>query len=1124
MKTNKYWSIIIYCCTYLILTLSTLTATAAERCENAVARTISAQGSLEVRYAGQSNWQAAKLNDRFCTGDALRTGQDSRVAIMLLPETVIRLDQFSSMVFTRPDTETSPSLLELLKGAAHFISRDPRALQIITPFANAAIEGTEFLVQVGAQQTGVTVYEGKVLVGNNSGGIAVTSGKRAIAQTGQAPVVQAVVQPRDAVQWTLYYPPVLLQGDATMQQAAAALAVGQVDSASALLDQALATHAGNSDALALKSIIAVTQNDKALALTLANQAVSANPNSAAAYIALSYAQQAHFDLSGALNSLQQAISHEPGNALAWARLAEMWLSVGDLDKGLVAAEQAHGIDPNLSLTQTVLGFAYLTRIRIPESLDAFKRAITLDQAAPLPRLGLGLAKIRKGELIAGREQIEIAVILDPGNSLVRSYMGKAYFEEKRDKLAASQYEIAKELDPSDPTPWFYNAIRKQTENRPVEALHDLQESIKLNDNRAVFRSRLELDADLATRSASIARIYNDLGFQQRALVEGWQSVNTDPGNFSAHRLLADSYSSLPRHEVARVSELLQSQLLQPINLNPVQPQLAETNLSLLVNAGPSDPAFLEFNPLFTRNRLALQVNGVVGGNSTWGDDLVHNGVYNNWSWSIGQFHYESDGYRENNDQDQNAYNLFVQGALTHRTSVQAELRHREIERGDLVQRFDPDDFIDTQRDNEKSETARLGLHHMFTPGSEIIVSYINEHDYEFDTEQTVSQPLPPIPGLPPLNSDSALDISAKEQGHTAEIQHLYHGASYKLVSGAGIFDSDINTDLTADTTIEPPVLPGTSLVSESDQEIKQKNAYVYAYIPWGDTLTFTLGASYDDFESDETEVDTLTFNGISLPPEKSTTKYKIDKNQFNPKFGITWQVQPDTTLRAAGFRTVARSLSSSQTVEPTQVAGFNQFYDDPEGSDINRYGLAIDQVFTTDLTAGAEYSWRDLEVVISDDDSTFDWDEQFARAYLYWTPHPRLAASAEYQYEKFDRDPAFTGKFRATELRTHKLPLGINYFHPNGLIGKLSATFIDQKGDFSTSGPGFIGDAPTKEESDNFWLVDASIGYRLPKRRGLISLGVSNLFDESFNFVDTDPFNPRVYPERLVFGRFTLAF
>ena len=104
--------------------------------------------------------------------------------------------------------------------------------------------------------------------------------------------------------------------------------------------------------------------------------------------------------------------------------------------------------------------------------------------------------------------------------LIRSYLGKAYYEEKRPELDGREYAIAKELDPNDPTPWFYDAIRKQTINQPVEALHDLQTAIELNDNRAVYRSKLMLDSDLAARSASLARIYSDLGFQQRALVEG----------------------------------------------------------------------------------------------------------------------------------------------------------------------------------------------------------------------------------------------------------------------------------------------------------------------------------------------------------------------------------------------------------------------------------------------------------------------------------------------------------------------------------------------------------------------------------------------------------------------------
>ena len=227
-------------------------------------------------------------------------------------------------------------------------------------------------------------------------------------------------------------------------------------------------------------------------------------------------------------------------------------------------------------------------------------------------------------------------------------MGKAYYEEKRSVLAEDQYSLAKQRDPKDPTPHFYDAIRKQTTNRPVEALHDMQKAIELNDNRGVYRSSLTLDKDLAARSAAQGRICNELGFQQQGLLEGWKSVNRDPSNYSAHRLLTDNYAALPRHEIARVSELLQSQLLQPVNITPIQPNLAERNLFIFNGLGPSALSFNEFNPLFEYNRFALQASGLYGGNNTWGDNVILSGLRDKASFSLGQFHYETDGFRENN--------------------------------------------------------------------------------------------------------------------------------------------------------------------------------------------------------------------------------------------------------------------------------------------------------------------------------------------------------------------------------------------------------------------------------------------------------------------------------------------
>jgi outer membrane receptor protein involved in Fe transport len=82
----------------------------------------------------------------------------------------------------------------------------------------------------------------------------------------------------------------------------------------------------------------------------------------------------------------------------------------------------------------------------------------------------------------------------------------------------------------------------------------------------------------------------------------------------------------------------------------------------------------------------------------------------------------------------------------------------------------------------------------------------------------------------------------------------------------------------------------------------------------------------------------------------------------------------------------------------------------------------------------------------------------------------------------------------------------------------MKATYFDQSGEFLQN---FASDFESGK--DNFWLFDAAIGYRLPKRFGLISVGAKNLFDQSFRYYDTDPVNPAIQPVRMFFARVTLS-
>jgi len=1088
-------------------------------CDTWMAKIVSVQGRVEIKRHTQREWTPVSLNDTCCPQDTVRVLQNSRAALLLPNDTILRLKESTVITLEHPPEEQS-FWVKLLQGAFHFFSRTPWALKFSTPFVNGVVEGTEFFVQVEKDRTFFSVFEGSLVTENRDGRLKIRSGQTAETLAGQAPKRLDLPSSRDAVHWAVYYPPILdyrpqafpgktqqwhqiisqaieslrvgdprqaidrLQSaplhlrdsDLYVLQAGIMLSVGNITKAEEYLQLADTNDARNCRAVALRSIIALAHNKNQTALELARQALGLNHQCPAGHLALSYALQSRFDLQGALRSVLRATQTAPENALLAARLAELRLSLGDLDQALQSARKAVSLNPKLAKTETVLGFAYLMQFKTQKAIQHFQSAIRLDQGAPLPRLGLGLAQIREGKLKQGRTEMEIAVILDPTSSLLRSYLGKAYYDEKRNQLAASQYAQAKKMDPYDPTPWFYDAIRKQTQNRPVEALTDLQHSIRLNDNRGVYRSRLLLDQDLAARSAALGRIYKDLGFEHQAFLQGWKSLSDDPANFSAHRLLADTYSARPRHEIARVSELLQSQLLQPLNVNPIQPHLGESNIYLLEGSGPTDPSFNEFNPLFQRNRLTLQATGLGGGKDTIGDEVVHSGLWDNFSYSLGQFHFQSDGLRENNDQNLNLYNLFAQMNIHYSTSMQAEYRYKDQDTGDLSLLYNPENYMPDLSKKEETQSWRFGLRHTFGPGHDLLFSW------SYLDKQSENKPY------------SWYKSTIDHQGFLAEAQDLLRWDNLKLTTGFGHFNAD-RKDTSTYSGYPPEITEGI---------IRHTNAYLYSLITCPANVTWTLGGSLDLFDDHY---------------------WDLEVEQFNPKLGVTWNPMPKTTVRAAVFRTLKRTLLGDQTLEPTQIAGFNQFFDDGDAADTWRYGIGLDQQWSDQLYSGIELSRRNLqEWGQRKGIQEFDSEEEQVRVYMNWAPHLRLALSPQYLYEHFENPEEFIKDEQITRLETHRFSLGMDLSFPSGFSVFLQPSYVMQQGRFFQPPSGPMNPPSFVTSDSSFWVLDASLSYRLPNRLGLISLEAKNLFNNSFRFQNTDPADPEIYPEQLIVCRFTLAF
>ncbi|MBE0586178.1 MAG: FecR domain-containing protein, partial [Desulfofustis sp.] len=422
-----------------------LATTAKARCTDPIGRLAAIQGQAEVRRSGETAWETASREDTFCPGDLLRLGPGGRAAVVLENETVLRLDQNTTVTFGSPDH--GRSLLNLVRGALHIFSHRPRALQVITPYVNGTVEGTEFLVTTDDRQSRITVFSGLVIALNQHGLLNVTDGQSVLARHGSPPFYETVIRPQDAVGWTLYYP-AILSDSATSQkgepaqwvrQAAAALAIGRATQAREACAAALAATPDDSRALALLSILELTQNNRQIAAELARQAWDARPRSAAAGLALSYARQAAFDIVGARAILLETAAVAPDDPLVLARLAELQLASGSHDDAVATAHKALQLAPDHGLARVVLGFVHLARVEIEQAEQAFNEAIARDQLLPLARLGLGLARIRSGAVAEGRAAIELAAALDPGSSLLRSYLGKAYYEERHNDNAQRQF-------------------------------------------------------------------------------------------------------------------------------------------------------------------------------------------------------------------------------------------------------------------------------------------------------------------------------------------------------------------------------------------------------------------------------------------------------------------------------------------------------------------------------------------------------------------------------------------------------------------------------------------------------------------------------------------------------------
>lgn len=1103
-------------------------------CAPQAGRLTAVEGRVEVRAASGGNWQAASARQILCPGDQIAVRGPGRAAVVLSQDVLVRLDQNTTL--TLPPSASSGEL-GLGRGVVHVISRFTKRFGVITPFVNALVDGTEFTVASDDSAARVVVAEGRVRTTNSAGEQSLGAGEASETHAGSAPG-RVTIRPLDAVAWAIHYPAVLRLSDAELAawpdavrtplaaarrdadrgrfreafdtlaalpeagtqpglaalKAGALLGLGQVDEARALIAR-FAPDASASLA-AVEAVVLVARNDSTAAEAAARRAVSLDASSPAARLALSYALQSARQLPAALAAAEQATRLDATDPLAWARRAELELSLGNSEAGGDSARRAVALSPDTPRARAMAAFARLIAGETDDAATDFQSALDSNDAEPLAHFGLGLALLRQGHTDAGRREVEIAALLDPGNAELRSYLGRAYMEEERSKVAGSQFELARRLDPASPTPWYFDAFRKLRDREPLAAIADGEQALALNEQRAVLRSTALLDQDRAARAASLGAAYQQVGFTAPAQVAAMQALDDDNQNAAAHRLLADAYADTPRYEGARLSELLQAQLRQPIGHWPLAPQFVMPAIPMLDGPRAVSPdeatAFFERKP----TRFAASLAG--GTNDTLSGSFVASRAWERAQLSIGAFDYRSRGL------DARIADIHLAGsridgqfALTPRTMLLAEMRHTERSGGD--QSKDLFDGAIGTLQNVITDLGRIGIRHELGAGEEFIAE-VNTQRIREREKDLLSQLLFEHPKYPSFYYDQEIDNHARMQARGLSMLYSKLQHNHAIQIGATAFRLAGSNNGTVDAQEIhrniPEIPEGPYPLQLAPSKVDRDTVFSYGQWRINPAISVHGGAEYvrlDDLNHTQAE-------------------------RINGKLGIVARLATGTTLRSAFFQGVSGSKYDRESLAPTQFAGFNQVFDDPTGTRWRRAAVGLDQRFAGGITAGLEASGRILNVPMFSTGSSMElgrWNEQLHRAHVAVPFGHKVALSAEWRHEatQTDANPAYRGL--PYKVRTDLVPLRLwlktgpaDVLIENWAVRQHASQF-----DSRLNGAG-----SDLHAGSTFSTTNLRVSMPIVSNRLTATLGLYNVFDRQFRFHNTDlngdPKVPLFYPQR----------
>ena len=572
---------------------------------------VSLQGKGETREAAASSWRDAAVRQQLAQGNFVRTGDASRMAVLLADQTQIRLAANSMIQIKQVgDNRDLATVLKQSAGRSWTQSKNvnapsafirsvadnaPNKLIVETPSALAAIRGTDWEMVVDEDGTStLTVLSGEVLLSNEQGSVSVGVGEQGQAKIGVAPVKRILQNPRDRVQWVssftvdpTRYPELDGAKNEAMQAIGALLRAGDLSAARRAVERLVAQQPATGTAHLLFADFQVLEGEIEPAINTlregakqypnderfdvwrarlhlirdeiaeARSALAAararNPRSAEMMIAEGELERFEGRAQAATDAYRAALTAAPESARAWHGLGVVQAEREEVADARVSLNKAISLDPQGEGFRGELGTLEAFADDLAAARAAFTQAIEQRADDYVALTGLGFVELKSGNTDEAITRLLAATLIEPRYARAQTYLAIAYYQQGRVHDALFALSRARELDRKDPLPDLFESLIRNDLLQPGDALVTARRALTL----LPYLKSLNQIANDQKGSANLGSALAAFGLEDWA--RSYAQDSYYPFWAGSHLFLADRYAG----DFNKKSELFQGFLADP---------------------------------------------------------------------------------------------------------------------------------------------------------------------------------------------------------------------------------------------------------------------------------------------------------------------------------------------------------------------------------------------------------------------------------------------------------------------------------------------------------------------------------------------------------------------------------